>query len=271
MANPLKQHSTKGQTALERHYNSHKEDLRLQRRHGVVEFRVSMKFILDYLPKDKAPADVKILDLGAGTGRYTKELLKMGYDVTAVEPVRHNLEILRQNIPDAKSYLGNALNLKFLSPNKYDAVISFGPMYHLISDEEKLQAFAEIRNVTVDGGVIFQAYLLNDYSIISYCFAENRMPELLRRGQVDEKFRVHPASDELYDYVDFDTIDKLNAATNLQRLTIFSPDGPTDFIRTQLNAMNDETFELFVQYQMQRAERPDMLGASSHIVDVLRK
>ena len=82
---------------------------------------------------------------------------------------------------------------------------------------------------------------------------------------------MHPASDELYDYVDFDTIDKLNAATNLQRLTIFSPDGPTDFIRTQLNAMNDETFELFVQYQMQRAERPDMLGASSHIVDVLRK
>ncbi|MBP5420486.1 MAG: class I SAM-dependent methyltransferase [Bacteroidales bacterium] len=271
MANPLKHHSTKDQTALERHYNSHKEDLRLQRRHGVVEFRVSMKYILDYLPKDKDKSEIKILDLGAGTGRYTKELLSMGYDVTAVEPVRHNLEILRKNIPDVKSYLGNALNLKFLEPQKFDAVISFGPMYHLISDDDKLQAFAETKNVTVDGGIIFQAYLLNDYSIVSHCFAENRITELIARGAIDDKFRVHPAPNDLYDYVDFETIDMLNTQTGLTRLTIFSPDGPTDFIRTQLNAMNDETFELFVKYQMQRAERPDMIGASSHIVDVLKK
>ena len=269
--NPLNKRSTKGDTALERHYNSHKEDLRLQRRHGVVEFRVSMKFILDYLPHDRQPSEIKILDLGAGTGRYTKELMQLGYDVTAVEPIRYNLEVLRKNIPDAKSYLGNALNLSFLGDKRFDAVISFGPMYHLISDDDKRKAFAETKNVTKDGGLIFQAYLLNDYSIISYCFAENRMPELMARGRVDENFRVHPEANELYDYVDLETIDSLNAAAGLTRLTIFSPDGPTDFIRPQLNAMDDATFELFVQYQMQRAERPDMIGASSHIVDVLKK
>ena len=40
---------------------------------------------------------------------------------------------------------------------------------------------------------------------------------------------------------------------------------------TVLNAMDEETFELFLQYQLRNCERPELLGASSHTVDILRK
>lgn len=41
-------------------------------------------------------------------------------------------------------------------------------------------------------------------------------------------------------------------------------------MRPVLKAMDDDTFELFVQYQKSIAERPDLMGASGHTVDILR-
>ena len=54
-------------TELEKYYNKFNEEKRLGSRHGQVEFTTSMKYIHEYLPKDKS---AKILDVGAGTGRY---------------------------------------------------------------------------------------------------------------------------------------------------------------------------------------------------------
>ena len=79
-------------TELEKYYNKFNEDKRLTRRHGNVEFITSMKYIQKYL--EKIP-DAKILDVGAGTGRYSIALAEEGYDVTAVELVKYNLGILK--------------------------------------------------------------------------------------------------------------------------------------------------------------------------------
>ena len=42
-------------------------------------------------------------------------------------------------------------------------------------------------------------------------------------------------------------------------------------MRPTLNAMDEETFELFIKYHQATCERPELLGASSHIVDILTK
>ena len=34
--------------------------------------------------------------------------------------------------------------------------------------------------------------------------------------------------------------------------------------------MSDETFALFIEYQKTISERPDLIGAGSHVVDVVR-
>ena len=58
-------------TELEKYYNKFNEEKRLTSRHGQVEFITSMKYIHKYLPVDKS---AKILDVGAGTGRYSVQL-----------------------------------------------------------------------------------------------------------------------------------------------------------------------------------------------------
>ena len=67
------------------YYNKFNEDKRLTRRHGIVEFTTAMKYIEKYLSKFENP---KIIDIGAGTGKYSIKLANKGYDVTAVELVK---------------------------------------------------------------------------------------------------------------------------------------------------------------------------------------
>ena len=62
-----------------------------------------MKYIHKYL-KDK---NAKILDVGAGTGRYSVQLATEGYDVTAVELVKYNLGILKSKGSSVKAYQRN--------------------------------------------------------------------------------------------------------------------------------------------------------------------
>ncbi|NLK45977.1 MAG: class I SAM-dependent methyltransferase [Treponema sp.] len=263
-------------TILEKHYQQHKEERRLKTRHGIVEFTVSMKYIHQYMPdhirngNELARKNYKILDIGAGTGKYSIELCNEGFDVTAVELVKRNLEILRSKHKPVKTWQGNALNLDFLKDNTFDLTLLFGPLYHLHKSEEKIQALNEAKRVTKNGGVIFVAYLMNEYSLFSYCFRENRIANLLKSGAVTKDFCVAAKNDELYDYVRLEDIDKLNQKSGLERLTIFSPDGMSDYMRKELNAMNEETFALFIDYQLKAAERKDLIGAGSHTVDVLR-
>ena len=61
----------------------------------------------------------------------------------------------------------------------------------------------------------------------------------------------------------------MNEKLGLKRLTVFSPDGPTDYIRVELNRMTEENFALYIDYVTKIAERKDLIGAAAHIVDVL--
>ena len=251
---------------IEKHYNKHPEDLRLQRRHGIVEFETTMYHIHRFLRPSQ-----RLLDIGAGTGRYTSALMAEGYEVRAVELVRRNIDVFLKREPTARVTQGDARHMPFLPTASADMTLLLGPLYHLIGDEEKVKALVEAKRVTKPGGLIFVAYLMNEYSILSYCFDEDRIGGLMERGAVDDDFHIQAGPDELYDYVRLEDIDRLNQAAGLERVTIFSPDGPADYMRTRLNHMSDDTFARFLDYQKRVSERPDLMGAGSHVVDVVRQ
>ncbi len=250
---------------IEKHYNKHPEDLRLLRRHGIVEFETTMHHLRRFLKPG-----MQLLDIGAGTGRYTSALMAEGYDVKAVELVKRNIQVFLDREPTADVVQGDARNMPFIPTASADVTLLLGPLYHLIGDEEKLKALTEAKRVTKPDGLIFVAYLMNEYSILSYCFDEDRIGGLLEKGVVDREFHIKAEADELYDYVRIDDINRLDAAAGLERVTIFSPDGAADYMRTRLNRMSDETFSLFIEYQKIVSERSDLIGAGSHVVDVVR-
>ena len=235
------------------------------RRHGIVEFETTMHHLHRFLRPG-----FRLLDIGAGTGRYTSALMAEGYEVKAVELVRRNIDVFLKREPTADVVQGDARHMPFLPSASADITLLLGPLYHLIGDDEKLQALTEAKRVTKPGGLIFVAYLMNEYSILSYCFDEDRISGLMERGAVDGDFHIQADADELYDYVRLEDIDRLDKLAGLERVTIFSPDGPADYMRTRLNQMSDETFARFLEYQKSVSERADLMGAGSHVVDVVK-
>ena len=140
------------------------EDSRLTRsRHGQLEYLTTMNYIHKFVPFTS-----KILEVGAGTGRYSIALAMEGYDVTAVELVGNNLEILRRNaagLENITSYQGDAEDLSLFADNCFDAVLVLGPMYHLFEKAEQHRALDEAIRVSKPGGVIMAAFL-SVYSIM---------------------------------------------------------------------------------------------------------
>lgn len=255
-------------TRIEEYYNKFNEEKRLTRRHGMVEYITSMKYIHEYLGNDK---NAKIIDIGAGTGRYAVALAEEGYDVTAVELVKHNLGVLKAKKSAVKAYQGTAVNLKKFADNTYHFTILFGPMYHLISHEDKLKALTEAKRVTKPGGVIFVAYCMNEYSILTYGFKEKHVVECVKEKRFSEDFKCRPTQEDLYDYVRIEEINQLNKEAGLERIKIISPDGPANYMRPVLNSLTEEEFALFIKYHLATCERQDLIGAGAHTVDILRK
>ena len=198
-------------TRLEEYYNKFNEEKRFDSRHGQVEYRVSMKYIHMYLDEaaariageeaGAARSQVRLLDIGAGTGRYSVALAEEGYDVTAVELVRYNLGVLKKKASSVKAMQGNAMNLKKLESDSFDVTLLFGPMYHLFGFEDKRKALHEAKRVTRPGGVILVAYCMNEYGVITYGFKERHVLECMEQKRFTDDFQTISSPETIYDYM----------------------------------------------------------------------
>ncbi|MCF0111218.1 MAG: methyltransferase domain-containing protein [Erysipelotrichaceae bacterium] len=253
---------------LERYYNKFNEEKRLTSRHGQVEFQTTITYIQKILDCYENP---KILDVGAGTGRYSVYFSSLGYDVTAVELVKSNLGVLKAKRSSVKAYQGNALDLSRFADQSFDVVLLLGPMYHLMMTEEQVRAMNEAKRVLKPEGRIFAAYIMNEFAMITHAFKEKRYLESVRSGKIDESFHTRTTEEDLYHYVRLEDIDEINRQAGVTRIKIIAQDGAANYIRPFLKEMDDELFSGFLKYHLSTCERPDLLGASGHLLDCVKK
>jgi SAM-dependent methyltransferase len=223
-----------------------------------------MKYIKDYLKEND-----KIIDIGAGAGLYSKTLSDLGYDVTAVELIKHNARKIEQL--GIKTIHANAKDLNMIKDNTYDITLLLGPMYHLISDEDLLSALSEAKRITKTNGIIFVAYCMMDYAIVAHGFMEHTILEDKKNNIVDDNYNIISKSTDLYKFMRIPDIDKLNSTLNLERIKIINPDGLANYIRKNINELTEEEYQEFIKYQLSICENKYLIGSGYHTLDILKK
>ncbi len=255
---------------LEKYYENYDEDGRLLTRYGYVEYLTTMTYIGKYL----FPG-ARILEIGAGTGRYSHALARMGYQVDAVELLEHNIELFRKNTaPDERITVtqGNAVDLDSFEDNTYDIVLLLGPMYHLYEESDKLKALGEAIRVAKKGGVIFAAYCMGDAAVLLYGFAKGEIHSLIDKCMLDtETFETFSNPWDIFELYRIEDIDRLRAHFEVEQLHFLAADGYANHMRERLTEMDDKTYGLFLKYHLATCERREMIGYSNHTLDIFKK
>ena len=251
------------------HCESCDEDTRLDRsRHGQMEYLTTMHYIHRFL-KDGA----KVLEVGAGTGRYSIALAKEGMDVTAVELVEHNLEILRENakgIDNLRAYRGDATDLGRFPDGAFDSTLVLGPMYHLYEPEDVHRAIDEAIRVTRPGGVLFFAFLsvyailYNNYFQANWRFGQNE--------NFTEDGKVRHYKEQLFTGYDVTEFEQLFKDKPVDYITTVGTNGALETVEERRDfEMSDEDFEAFANWYLMFAEKRELLGTTCHLLYICRK
>ena len=248
------------------------EDDRLSSKHGSVEFLTTMRYIDKFLSPN-----VAIIEIGAGTGRYSHALARKGHAVDAIELVPYNIEIFQSKTgPGEKITVtqGDARNLSMFNDAKYDITLLLGPLYHMFTIEDKRQTINEALRVTKPGGVVFAAYCMSDASLMLDGLKNNRfsIKDLINRGFINaDTFETRSDPEMIFELVRKEHIDEIMKVYDVERLHFVATDLYTRHMREAIDAMDEDTFALYLRYHFAICERADMIGFSHHALDIFRK
>ncbi len=130
------------------------------------------------------------------------------------------------------------------------------------------------RKFVKKGGIISAAYVISDGCLLDDGFKRNNfsVAEYVKNGLLDsETFAAKSEPKDLFELVRKEDIDKLMSVFPVTRLHYVATDGCALFMREAIDAMDSETFQLYLKYHFATCEREDLLGVTSHAVDIFKK
>ena len=251
------------------YYNSYVEDDRLDRSiHGRLEYATTMNYIHKY-----AGSGIKVLEVGAATGRYSIALAKEGMEVTAVELVKSNLDKLREGskgLTNLKSYQGDATDLSMFEDDSFEVTLVLGPMYHLYEKEDALKAIDEAVRVTKKGGIIMFAFI-SVYAIMYANYFYGNWAE----GEAEnftKDYKVRHFKEQLFTGYDVEEFENLFEGKSVEHVTTTGVDGLVQPIEERLDfSVSDKDFEALSKWYLSVCEKRELLGTTNHLLYICKK
>lgn len=252
---------------IDNYYNDYDEENRLVKdnTHNV-EFLITKEYVEKYLKEND-----KILEIGAGTGRYSLYYAGKGYNVTAIDFVQHNLDILKSKISDDMKIIaeqGDAIDLSRFDDNKFDVTLVLGPMYHLYEDSDIRKAISEAIRVTKKDGIIMFAYITSDG-----VFADWGIDHLLDGYPNDfgSNFKLRRYPEGIFAPFYISEFKQIMNEFEVEYLHNVATDGISNIMSDKINNLSEEEYKVWVKYQLSVCEREDLQGYSCHMLYICRK
>jgi ubiquinone/menaquinone biosynthesis C-methylase UbiE len=260
---------------------SEREWKRLER--GWVEFHVNLHFINAYLE----PAS-RVLDVGAGPGRYAIELAKCGHQVYVGDLSPEQVRLAREKITESGLStqvevveILDVRDLGHLDDTSFDAVLALGPFYHLQAYDERKQAAEEIARVLKPGGVTFAAFMPRPMFMTVALLEPERWPPLDDPEHLASFFQSG-----IFDHAEpgrftgvycarVEEIKPLFEAVGIQEIKTVASEGITSWLSgaplDRIRQFDAEAFDQMLSMIIAVAEDPSTLGMSIHVLYIGRR
>jgi SAM-dependent methyltransferase len=265
--------------AIESHYGTGYERSRLfPGGRPSLEYVRSMELLGRLLPAPPA----RLLDVGGGPGTYAAPLARRGYRVHLVDPVLLHVEQARQAAgadPAAgfTAALGDARELP-TADGSQDALLLFGPLYHLTDAAHRARALAEARRVLVPGGRLLAMAVCRFASLLDGLYEgwldDPEFRPIVERDLADGQHRnPDPVGrPEFFTTAYFHTPDGL--AGEIQRagftgVAIYGVEGPGWPLRQEWKDAGRREQILFAARSAET--QPSLLGFSHHLIAAATK
>ena len=157
-------------------YNAGVEVGRLHRGLGLIEFARTKEILLEELP----PPPAVIYDIGGGYGEYAFFLAEQGYEVHLFDLAETHIRLAREH-PHAGMLADAAVADARSIPrgdSTADAILLFGPLYHLTERAERDRCLAECMRLLKPGGKLFTANITCFSTALNYTYLYDRKPAL---------------------------------------------------------------------------------------------
>jgi S-adenosylmethionine-dependent methyltransferase len=242
-----------------------------------VEYGVTMKALEEFLPA--APA--RVADIGGGTGRYSIELARRGYEVTLVDLSSKCLEFARGKAAEAGVQLAavihaDARDPSMLEDGAFDAALLMGPLYHLLEHGERVRAVQEARRVLRPGGKVFAAAITRN--IIVQSAAAIDVEYIVRCRQQLEAvlttgiFRKQPENQFPDAWLCLpDEVPPLMCEGGFEQIVLMNTEALVCQLEAKINAAPDELHRQWIDLVYRLGRDPAVLGTGGHLLYVGRK
>jgi SAM-dependent methyltransferase len=263
--------------AIAAHYASGYEADRLHQGPGQLDCERSRELLGRALP----PAPATVLDIGGGPGGYACWLAARGYQVHLIDITPLHVELARQasarqpHAPMASAEVGDARALGW-GAQTADAVVLFGPLYHLTDRSDRLQALREAHRVLRPGGILLAAAISRFASALDgLCrgfLKDPQFAEIVRRDLTDGQHRNPTARPEYFMDTFFHHPDELRAELAEAGFTaprIYGVEGP-GWLLSDFDTwwQNPEYRDRLLHLARALETEPSLLGVSAHLMAV---
>lgn len=261
-------------------YDRMNEDNRLAIGSGPLELARTQEILVRYFPSPPAV----VCDVGGGSGIYACWLARKGYEVHLVDPVAKHIqqaEHASRNQPDfplARVVVGDARKLE-MKDASVDAVLLFGPLYHLTKREDRLAALNEASRVTRKGGRIFASVISRFASLMDGIFRrfldDPAFSPIVEKDLIDGQHRNPTGNPAYFTSTYFHHPDEIASEIKESGL-ILEKILPIESIGGLLSHF-DETWkddkrrERLLRFIRAIEDEPSLLGTSAHIMAIAKK
>jgi len=255
------------------YYQAYDEDSRLDRdKVHQTEFFTTVR-ILDSLIE----AGSNILDVGAGTGKYSFYYAVKGYCVTATDVVPKHVEIMKAklerspNISNMEVSTADARDLSKFDGESFDVVLCMGPLYHLGTTEEREKSIKECLRVLREGGILAVSYI-NKYAV--YLNEVGRNKESLYTTElnniIDFGFELMDERNRFY-FVSPQEIEGFMRNFEIEQIDHVATDGIGYIIKDLVNGFNEHEYGFWLNHHFETCREWSLMGYSLHGLYVCRK